>query len=156
MSLAIGNTDSSILFSGDLAPKSEILRYKIIRKLDQVYCAWLKKGLLCLYILYWVSKVLVCLYILETVEIWSGVTNAWHTDRQQKIGLLSFSTVSSLSWVTQFRPLHFLQGFYSCFLVHSLFDIIARLPVLLTLWYTSGNASRQKGSFARPDIRIVK
>ena len=51
-------------------------------KLDQVYCAWLKKGLLCLYILYWVSKVLVCLYILEKVEIWSGVTDAWHTDSQ--------------------------------------------------------------------------
>ena len=51
--------------------------------------------------LYWVSKVLVCLYILEKVEIWSGVTDASQTHRQQKIGLLSFSTVSSLSWVTQ-------------------------------------------------------
>ena len=51
---------------------------------------------------YMVSKGLVCLYILEKVEIWSGVTDAWQTDRQQKIGLLSFSTVSSLSWVTQF------------------------------------------------------
>ena len=54
---------------------------------------------------YMVSKGLVCLYILEKVEIWSGVTDASHThrqtDRQQKIGLLSFSTVSSLSWVTQ-------------------------------------------------------
>ena len=30
---------------------------------------------------YMVSKGLVCLYILEKVEIWSGVTNASHTDR---------------------------------------------------------------------------
>ena len=30
---------------------------------DQVYCAWLKKGLL-------------CLYILEKVDIWSGDTDA--------------------------------------------------------------------------------
>ena len=30
--------------------------------------------------LYWVSKGLVCLYILEKVEIWSGVTDASHTD----------------------------------------------------------------------------
>ena len=51
-------------------------------KLDQVYCAWLKKGLLCLYILYWVIKGLVCMYILEQVEIWSGVTDASQTDRQ--------------------------------------------------------------------------
>ena len=29
---------------------------------------------------YMVSKGLVCLYILEKVEIWSGVTDAWHTD----------------------------------------------------------------------------
>ena len=29
---------------------------------------------------YRVSKGLVCLYILEKVEIWSGVTDAWHTD----------------------------------------------------------------------------
>ena len=28
---------------------------------------------------YLVSKGLVCLYILEKVEIWSGVTDAWHT-----------------------------------------------------------------------------
>ena len=46
--------------------------------------------------LYWVSKGLVCLYILEKVEIWSGDTDACHTHRQ-KIELLSFSTVSSLS-----------------------------------------------------------
>ena len=51
-------------------------------KLDQVNCAWLKKGLLCLYILYWVSKGLVCLYILEKVEIWSGDTDASLTDWQ--------------------------------------------------------------------------
>ena len=51
-------------------------------KLDQVYCAWLKKGLLCLYILYWVGKGLVCLYILEKVEIWSGDTDAWLTHWQ--------------------------------------------------------------------------
>ena len=51
---------------------------------------------------YRVSKGLVCLYILEKVEIWSGVTDASQTHRQQKIGLLSFSRVSSLSWVTQF------------------------------------------------------
>ena len=50
---------------------------------------------------YRVSKGLVCLYILEKVEIWSGVTDASQTHRQQKIELLSFSTVSSLSWVTQ-------------------------------------------------------
>ena len=56
-----------------------------------------QKGLLCLYILYWVSKGLVCLYILEKVEIWSGVTDASQTHRQQNIELLSFSTVSSLS-----------------------------------------------------------
>ena len=72
-------------------------------KLDQVYCAWLKKGLLCLYILYWVSIGLVCLYILEKVDIWSGDTDASQTDRQQNIGLLSFSPVSSLSWVTQYN-----------------------------------------------------
>ena len=59
--------------------------FELLCKLDQVYCAWLKKGLLCLYILYWVSKGLVCLYILEKVEIWSGVTDAWHTDRQTDI-----------------------------------------------------------------------
>ena len=75
-------------------------------KLDQVYCAWLKKGLLCLFILYWVSKGLVCLYILEKVEIWSGDTDASLTHRQQNIGLLSFSTVLSLSWVTQFKVYH--------------------------------------------------
>ena len=45
-------------------------------------CAWLKKGLLYLYILYWVRKVLVCLYILEKVEIWSGDTDAWLTHWQ--------------------------------------------------------------------------
>ena len=38
---------------------------------------------------YRVSKGLVCLYILEKVEIWSGVTDAWHTYRQQNIGLHS-------------------------------------------------------------------
>ena len=32
--------------------------------------------------LYWVSKGLVCLYILEKVEIWSGVTDASHTDNR--------------------------------------------------------------------------
>ena len=47
--------------------------------------------------LYWVSKGLVCLYILEKVEIWSGDTDASLTHRQQNIGLLSFSPVSSLS-----------------------------------------------------------
>ena len=31
---------------------------------------------------YMVSKGLVCLYILEKVEIWSGVTDAWHTDNR--------------------------------------------------------------------------
>jgi len=65
-----------------------------------------QKGLLCLYILYWVSKGLVCLYILEKVEIWSGVTDASQTHRQQNIELLSFSTVSSLSWVTQCQKCH--------------------------------------------------
>ena len=58
-------------------------------KLDQVYCAWLKKGLLCLYILYWVSKGLVCLYILEKVEIWSGDTDAWQTSKDRATQLLS-------------------------------------------------------------------
>ena len=62
-------------------------------QLDQVYCAWLKKGLLCLYILYWVSIGLVCLYILEKVEIWLGVNDAWQTHRQQNIGLLSMYKV---------------------------------------------------------------
>ena len=33
--------------------------------------------------LYWVSKVLVCLYILKKVKIWSDVTIAGRTDRQQ-------------------------------------------------------------------------
>ena len=42
---------------------------------------------------YRVSKGLVCLYILEKVEIWSGVTDPWHTDRQQNIVLLSLSPV---------------------------------------------------------------
>ena len=42
---------------------------------------------------YMVSKGLVCLYILEKVEIWSGVTDAWHTDRHQNIELLSLSPV---------------------------------------------------------------
>ena len=51
--------------------------------------------------LYWDSKRLVCLYILEKVEIWSGDTDAWHTHRQQNIGLLSLYPVKSLSWVTQ-------------------------------------------------------
>ena len=32
--------------------------------------------------LYWVSKGLVCLYILEKVEIWSGDTDASHTDNR--------------------------------------------------------------------------
>ena len=35
---------------------------------------------------------------------WHRCLTHWHTDRQQNIGLLSFSTVSSLSWVTQFLP----------------------------------------------------
>ena len=87
--------------------------YVFISKPDQVYCAWLKKGLLCLYILYWVSKVLVCLYILEKVEIWSGDTDAWLTHRQQKIGLLSFSTVSSLSWVTQLWQIYIMTVYYT-------------------------------------------
>ena len=57
--------------------------------------------------LYWVSKGLVCLYILEKVEIWSGDTDASLTHRQQNIVLLSFSPVSSLSWVTQLAlPAH--------------------------------------------------
>ena len=76
-------------------------------KLDQVYCAWLIKwwiisgtwwhwvsiwrywlvlGQYKLVLLdirwYMVSKGLVCLYILEKVEIWSGDTDAWHTDWQ--------------------------------------------------------------------------
>ncbi len=97
-----------------------------LKKLYQVYCAWLIKwwiisGTWWYWVSIWrywlvlsqnklvlldirwymVSKGLVCLYILEKVEIWSGDTDAWHTDRQQNIGLLSFSTVSSLSWVTQ-------------------------------------------------------
>ena len=87
----------------------------VLLELDQVYCAWLKKGLLCLYILYWVSIGLVCLYILEKVDIWSGDTDASQTDRQQNIGLLSFSPVSSLSWVTQwanFSPESPFQHFY--------------------------------------------
>ena len=57
--------------------------------------------------LYWISKGLVCLYILEKVEIWSGDTDASLTHRQQNIVLLSFSPVSSLSWVTQLAlPAH--------------------------------------------------
>ena len=76
-------------------------------KLDQIYCAWLIKwwiisgawwywvsiwwywlvlGQYKLVLLdirwYMVSKGLVCLYILEKVEIWSGDTDAWHTDSQ--------------------------------------------------------------------------
>ena len=39
---------------------------------------------------------------IEKVEIQSGVTDAWQTDRQQNIVLLSSSTLYSLSWVTQF------------------------------------------------------
>ena len=39
----------------------------IIYILDQVYWAWLNLGLL-------------CPYILNKVEIWSGVTDAWHLD----------------------------------------------------------------------------
>ena len=42
---------------------------------------------------YRVSEGLVCLYILEKVEIWSGVTDAWQTDRHQNIELLSLSPV---------------------------------------------------------------
>ena len=34
---------------------------------------------------------------------WHRCLTDWLTDRQQKIVLLSFSTVSSLSWVTQLR-----------------------------------------------------
>ena len=41
----------------------------------------------------WVSTTLLCLYILKKVEIWSGVTNASHTDRQQSIVLISLSKV---------------------------------------------------------------
>ena len=40
-------------------------------RLDQVYCAWLKRGLL-------------CLYTLQKVDIWTGVTDAWLTDSQRK------------------------------------------------------------------------
>ena len=54
---------------------------------------------------YMVSKGLVCLYILEKVEIWSGDTDAWHTDslthRQQNIELLSLYKISCSSWVTE-------------------------------------------------------
>ena len=42
---------------------------------------------------YRVSEGLVCLYILEKVEFGSGVTDAWQTDRQQNIELLSLPTV---------------------------------------------------------------
>ena len=60
-----------------------------------------QKGLLCLYILYWVSKVLVCLYILEKVEIWSGVTDASHTDRQT-----TEDRASQLLYSIQFKLSH--------------------------------------------------
>ena len=76
--------DTGAYFRGN--HELEFQNHENVKKLDQVYCAWLKKGLLCLYILYWVSKGLVCLYILEKVEIWSGDTDAsltdWLTDRQ--------------------------------------------------------------------------
>ena len=42
---------------------------------------------------YRASKGLVCLYLLEKVEIWSGVTDASHTHRQQNIVLPSLSQV---------------------------------------------------------------
>ena len=45
----------------------------------------------------------------------SGDLVGWHrclTDRQQKIGLLSFSTVSSLSWVTQCHSPSFHNDFH--------------------------------------------
>ena len=45
--------------------------YVKILKLDQVYCAWLSKGLLCLYV--------------EKVEIWSGVTDPSHTHTDKRI-----------------------------------------------------------------------
>ena len=42
---------------------------------------------------YRVSKGLVLLYILKKAEIWSGVTDASHTDKQQNIVLLNLSKV---------------------------------------------------------------
>ena len=42
---------------------------------------------------YMVSKGLVCLDTLEKVEIWSGDTDASHTEEQQNIELLSLSKV---------------------------------------------------------------
>ena len=47
-----------------------------------ILCVTQKRAFMPLYIGYWVSKGLVCLYILEKVEIWSGDTDAWHTDSQ--------------------------------------------------------------------------
>ena len=63
-------------------------------KLDQVYCAWLSEGLF---------------YIIEKsgdlVKCYRSLTHSL-THRQQNIGLLSFSTVSSLSWVTQYTNIN--------------------------------------------------
>ena len=111
-------------------------------KLDQVYCAWLIKwwiisgtwwywvsiwrywlvlGQYKLVLLdirwYMVSKGLVCLYILEKVEIWSGVTDAWHThsltDRNTRLKALLWA--GNPSYMGHHTSHH---HFYSIFIPH--------------------------------------
>ena len=70
-----------------------------------ILCVTQKRAFMPLYIVLGQQRACMPVYIGKSGDLvgWHRCLTDWLTDRQQKIGLLSFSTVSSLSWVTQLK-----------------------------------------------------